>query len=279
MKILGVVVAYFPQIDELTLNVSTYIENLDKLIVWDNTPNQPPVFFESLQALYPDKLLILGSGRNEGIGLALNRAAEWGLKNNYDFLLTMDQDSSFDEGHFAQYLVQIRDNDHSNVLWYAAMTHLPSGDSPVFEGDFQELKLCITSGSLVPLPVFERIGFFREDFFIEGVDYEMCFRSKSYGLKILQVNRVFLNHSVGDRREHKLFGKKVHTFNYSPIRVYYSLRNHTYLHKLYGDKAFIRYFYYNWFFKRGIAILLYESEKRKKWAAMLRGIYDGIKGF
>jgi rhamnosyltransferase len=141
-----------------------------------------------------------------------------------------------------------------------------------------EQKLGITSGSIMPLSVFEKLGFFQEELFIEGVDWEMCWRAKTQNLKILLVNHVYLNHVVGDRKEFNFLGKKLHTYNYSPIRNYYSIRNYICLYKKYKDHKFILHFFYNNVFKRALAILFLESDKRKKLYALLLGAVHGLKG-
>jgi rhamnosyltransferase len=279
MRIIGTVVAYFPDLEELSFNISSYIKGLDNLIIWNNTPNQTNDLFQPIIQIYGEKIQVMGTGKNEGIGYALNRVAEWGINNHYDFLLTMDQDSDFTKGSMSHYLEMIQKTDIQDVVMYTAMLRLVSGDDPAFEGEFREQKIGITSGSIMPLAVFEKIGFFREELFIEGIDLEICWRAKKYNLKVLQVNHVYLNHVVGNRKEQILLGRKVHTYNYPPIRLYYSLRNHTYLYVYrYRDHEFIISYYYNSLFKKTIAILLLESNKRKKLYAVFLGIVHGLKG-
>ncbi|GHT54332.1 glycosyl transferase [Bacteroidia bacterium] len=278
MKTVGVVVAYFPDLEELSFNIASYITELDALIIWDNTPEQAPVFFQPLTEKYGEKIQVQSTGKNEGIGYALNRAAEWGINNHYDYLLTMDQDSHFVEGSLAHYLKMIQKANRSDVVMYAPMVCLISGDDPAFDGEFREQKLAITSGSIMPLSVFEKIGFFQEELFIEGVDYEMCWRAQKHDLTVLKVNHVYLNHTVGNRKEFKFLGLKLHTYNYPPVRLYYSVRNLIYLYKKYKDKAVMIDYFYNNMFKRSIAILLLETNKRQKLCAMLLGFVHGMKG-
>jgi rhamnosyltransferase len=278
MKIVGIVVAYFPNLEELSFNISSYISDLTKLIIWDNTPKQAASDLKFIEDRYPEKIQVMTTGKNEGIGFALNQAAQWGISNWYDYLLSMDQDSSFTKDSLNHCLKMIQEAKHTDVIMYTPMLCLVSGDSPAFEGDFREQKLAITSGSIMPLSIFFKTGFFQEELFIEGVDIEMCWRAKKYNLKVLQVNGVYLNHVVGNRKEFNFCGKKLHTYNYAPIRNYYSLRNNIYLYKKYRDHAYIRHFLYNYFFKKGIAILLLETNKRKKLYALFLGILHGLKG-
>jgi rhamnosyltransferase len=278
MKTLGVVVAYFPDLEKLDFNISTYVTELEQLIIWDNTPNPIADKFKFIEDRYPGKIQLMTTGKNEGIALALNQAAKWGISNGYDYLLTMDQDSDFTEGSMAHYLKMIQGVKHTDVLMYMPLYRFNSGDAPVFEDDFRDVELNTTSGSIITLSIFSKIGFFQEELFIDAVDTEISWRAKKHHLKILQVNNVCLNHVLGDRKEFNFCGIKLHTYNYIPMRLYYGLRNYTYLYKKYKDHAFARYYFYNWVFKRGIAILLLETDKRKKLYAMFLGILHGLRG-
>ena len=40
MKIIGVVTTYFPDFKKLQANISTYLEQLDYLFIWENTPKE-----------------------------------------------------------------------------------------------------------------------------------------------------------------------------------------------------------------------------------------------
>lgn len=44
---------------------------------------------------------------------------------------------------------------------------------------FRERKTLITSGMLIPLSLFGKIGMFREDYFIDSVDHEFCLRARA----------------------------------------------------------------------------------------------------
>ena len=40
MNIIGVVTTYFPDLKKLQANISTYLEQLDFLFIWENTPKE-----------------------------------------------------------------------------------------------------------------------------------------------------------------------------------------------------------------------------------------------
>jgi GT2 family glycosyltransferase len=66
---------------------------------------------------------------------------------------------------------------------------------------FEEKLVVITSGNLLKVSAFERIGGFREDLFIDSVDFDFCLRLKKSGYRIMRCNQAILYHSLGERKE------------------------------------------------------------------------------
>ena len=104
MKYAGVVVLFNPD-DKVLENIKTYINYLDKLYVVDNTPNS-----DNSKLFNNKKIEYIANRENKGIAYALNIGAKRALKENFDFLLTMDQDSSFPKGSVKKIIDYIEDN-------------------------------------------------------------------------------------------------------------------------------------------------------------------------
>ena len=86
----GVVVLFKPNIDKLNRNISTYLDGLNKLFIIDNTPNA------DLSKTFKDKRIkYIPLKDNKGIAYALNIGAKESINDGADWILTMDQDSSF----------------------------------------------------------------------------------------------------------------------------------------------------------------------------------------
>ena len=113
----------------------------------------------------------------------------------------------------------------------------------------------MTSGNLLNLDIFNKIGPFREDFFIDYVDNEYCLKLNTYGYRIIQIKDAFLHHNLGYQNKHSYFGlKNTTTINYDPIRRYYSTKNRLKTRKLY-------YRYYPLFCLKDIYLLLIQFFK------------------
>ena len=92
MRLLGIVITYYPNVEETKRNIMTYIEYVDKLIIWENTPLDDRSEFKISMPEYENKILYMGEQENMFIEYPLNCAIKFGQENGFTLLLTMDQD-------------------------------------------------------------------------------------------------------------------------------------------------------------------------------------------
>lgn len=92
-----------------------------------------------------------------------------------------------------------------------------------------EVSFLISSGTLVSVDSLKSIGFMKEEFFIDFVDTEWCFRALSMGYKIYMSEKAIMKHSIGDDT------LKIFNFNipvHSGFRRYYRIRNLFFMWKM-----------------------------------------------
>src|SRR4030065_360634 len=89
-KIAAVVVWYNPEQTVLN-NINTYINQIDKIFIVDNSDYNNNSLLEKLQTLSNTEYI--ANKNNIGIAAALNIGANKAVKEGFDYLLTMDQDS------------------------------------------------------------------------------------------------------------------------------------------------------------------------------------------
>ena len=227
MNIAGVVILYHPDIQLLSENIKTYVQGVKQLYIYDNSETKTPGIEEALSKLHPF-IQYHYFNANEGIAKRLNRAVEDAAKNNYDYLLTMDQDSSFKEGDFEKYKLQIQSAAYTNVAQFGVNCQ-PNLTIPKEQPE--EALTLITSGSILNLSLIERVGVFNEDLFIDFVDAEFSYRVIQNGHINLMFSNIILNHTLGKLIEGRSLAnfKKTLRITHSPIRVYYIIRNGLYL--------------------------------------------------
>ncbi len=272
MKIIGVVTTYFPDFKKLQANISTYLEQLDYLFIWENTPKEKSrvaAFFKG-----QEKIIIRTTGDNEGIAKDLNTITQWAIEHGYEYGLTMDQDSAFQPGDFPKYLDIVSQNDQNNIgLWTPAYKNTGSKS-------LLEKEITMTSGSIVKTSIIKVCGFFSEDLFIDLVDSEYCFRIRKNGYRIIQASPIVLKHQLGYKKVNK-WG--IVTINYSALRTYYIVRNWFLVYRQYPEQLLAacgpkRKFYTYTLLYRSVKIILFEDHKIDKLKALFLGIYHGLCG-
>ena len=229
----GVVIVYHPHTQLLIENISTYLPLLDSLLVYDNSECPNSDLAMQLNLLDP-KIKYQYFGKNGGIAQRLNQAIAFAKEQGADYLLTMDQDSSFQPGDFEKYKERILQNTEAAIAQFGVNCQ-PEFTRP--QSTPVKVTSLITSGSVLQLKCLSQIGTFDESLFIDFVDTAFSFQITNSGFANLQYTDILLNHSIGTR----VAGRSLLTFKksmriiHSPIRVYYILRNGLYL--LYRQKG------------------------------------------
>ena len=237
MRIAGTVILYHPG-SEVIENINSYHLQVDKLYVADNTENKQSNIAEELSK--SDKVQIIHDGINEGIAKRLNLAAKLAIEEGFDWLLTMDQDSKFENGNMSFYLHCIQSyKQKENVAMYG-IEYEKEPSTTNFHN--MEVLQLITSGSIINLQLFKNVGGFDEALFIDDVDTDYCYNSITKGYKIIKFTNIFLNHSLGKVSNHtslKTFKATSRTLH-SPVRLYYMVRNYFYINGKYTSTIFLQ---------------------------------------
>jgi rhamnosyltransferase len=227
MNIAGVVILYHPDIEQLSDNIQTYLNGLKQLYVYDNSESKTPGLEEALLKLDPS-IQYHYFNANEGIAKRLNQAIAQATSNQYDYLLTMDQDSSFNDLDFDKYELSIQSSGDSNVAQFGVNCQ---PDFTLPKDEPEEALTLITSGSVLNLSLTKHIGPFNEDLFIDFVDAEFSYRVIQKGYTNLMFSNILLNHALGTLVEGRGLGnfKKSMRIIHAPTRVFYIVRNGLYL--------------------------------------------------
>ena len=227
--IAAAVVLYHPDKPALKHNVDSYLPHVSRLFIIDNTPGGSGL---GDNLLYDRKVFYLANKKNEGIADALNKAAALAVNEKYRWLLTMDQDSFFENGEMEKFISFFRHQfmyDESTAI--VAPSQEKTGDE--INLSFIVETAVITSGNLLNLQIWQKSGGFETKLFIDEVDHEYCYRVNNAGYKVIRFPTVYLNHSLGTKKEAGYAGivSKSKRTIHSPRRVYFIVRNYLYVRK------------------------------------------------
>lgn len=276
----AIIVTYYPDVSHVKSMCKEIKASGNMVGIFDNTPKS------ELDCVGAD--FILSCGDNLGIAYGFNRCIEY-CKNNYkgiEGFVFFDQDS-----------VVIAENlDHLiKIYWRVKKDKIPLGvlgANPIgadgkpymlrkqkrpegIPDDLEKVWFVISSFSIVSAETFDKVGVFKEEFFIDLVDSEFSFRCEKHGMiNLISINTTFI-HEVGVSQFN--FNEKRKIAISSPIRNYYQIRN-----------AILVGIEYHWYpyilkliIKRFVHTLLsgfLQGELGPRMRFYFKGIYHGFSG-
>ena len=277
IKIDAVAILYNPGADVIE-NIRTYINNVHRLFVVDNSDIINNSIVEKLREF--DNLIYINNNGNKGIAYALNLGAELAIKESADWLLTMDQDSRFEENSLEKMIDWIKNNNITDIGIFSPYHLMDNNyESYVKEDIVIDTVSVMTSGNLLNLVAFKKTGKFNEKYFIDYVDHEYCFRLQKNGFYIKVFKGSVLLHKLGDMQMREFLGSTVCFTNHNYIRRYYMTRNRLDLayNYLFSFPEFILQDFHR-FFIEWKNILLFEENKIKKQKSIILGIIHFLIG-
>jgi rhamnosyltransferase len=174
----------------------SYIDAFPWLIVVDNSELPDKSVVGQILDLSLD-IQYIHNGENLGIGTALNIACEAAIAADSDWLLTMDQDGRFEniETYLLNFELLAK---NENIALVAPSMNV---NTTAYEFLHDEVTLAITSGNLLYLKAFDKIGKFEDMLFIDEVDHDYCLRAKLNGSKVIQFKNILFSHKIGYKKE------------------------------------------------------------------------------
>ena len=267
-----ILVTYNPQFRTLAVVESLiHISFVQDIFIIDNTEKDNEVI---TQLVRKEKITLIRNGRNRGIAYAQNIGLELAIHKGYSWALMLDQDTIINDKLLDKYDRYIVFNNCDKVgIICTDYVDVGTGKSKFENQEIKAIQETISSGSLLNLSIFEKIGYMKEEYFIDQVDNEYCYRLNKNSYKIVLLPGADMEHKLGNIEMKTIFGKTFCLYNQSPIRTYYRTRNMIYMMKEYPDKqlrrgklkAMINHF----------IIILFEKESLKKCKMMVKGIIDG----
>jgi rhamnosyltransferase len=275
----AIVVLYNPELDTLESVLGSFSKaGFEKLYLIDNSSvNQLEAIgnfclkhLSKLDCTYKPLL------NNVGIASAQNIGIELAMKDGFKYAIFFDQDSIIITKDFLNKAITIYEQlneigvpvasigprivDRRKGKKYYAL--LDRGNELDAVPGSTEVKQLISSGSVVSIDVFKKVGLFEGELFIDFVDFEWCWRAYNQGFKHFIVDALEISHEFG-LNEHRIGRLKMSVP--SPFRCFYIYRNYLWLLKrnyiplhwkmVSGIKLVFKLFYYFFVFKKRIEYL------------------------
>lgn len=272
MDISAGIVLFNPDINRLKENISAVIVQCVHVYLVDNGSNNIDEVKKLLNQYNHSKVSVLCNMENQGIAKALNQLASEAQKGGFDWILTLDQDSVAPSNIIEEF--EKYTNNLNTGMLCPVICDRNKGVVVEAKDNYKEIDECITSGSLLNIKAWRKIGGFDESMFIDGVDFDICYRLRKNGYKILCIQSVVLLHELGRIVYHRFIFWKVLVKNHSAFRKFYIARNTVYLARK-EHTNIIKAILQN--VKLFLIVVCYEDDKWKKSKKILQGTIDGFK--
>lgn len=210
---------------------------------------------------------------------ALNFGCKCAENENYRYVCLLDQDTYLSEdcigklenamwnyenvGLVAPNVINMR-RDNSGQLVVCG--------KPLYPNVTESAAWVITSGSLIDLEIYKKVGGMDTKLFIGQIDQDYCCRLLSYGYDIKRVGDALIYQEAGRLRIINFFGRQIKDPQYSKERYFYVFRNERYLRRKWG-KTYDRQKVKLW--KYVIIIILAGQECTEKLLECVKGWHLG----
>lgn len=291
------VVLFNPDIDELNAALNNLLRQFGRVILFDNTENASVLNYD-----FPDEVIYMTDGKNQGIAYALNRIMEKADELGYKWVYSFDQDSKVPDNILAEYSKFYSDS--VGILCSQVIDKRRKYMKADNSGDeITEVKKSITSASCTNVDAWKLAEKYDEQLFIDLVDNDLSKRIRIVGYKILRVNSVILEQQLGviefkdtlfsrfvlklsEITKIKNIAKLSYKKKVNPMRIYYTNRNVIYLNKKFkkydgiGYESYYCKSYFSFFVLFNISSFFRGSRgsaKKEIFNAIVKGVKDGKK--
>jgi len=213
IKIVAVITTFNPQIERFKHVLDAITNQCIKIIIVDNNSQN----FENIKHLCSsyNNVEIIRNDKNYGLGKALNEGIEF-VKNDLDridYLLTLDQDS----------IVKCNLREILNKFWNiynkTKVGIINLNPSSKNGDEYYVNNFPIISGSLVNPSVFRDGLRYREEFFMDQIDFDFDFQVRRLGYSLFSTATNCISHQLGVKKDNDKFSTE------SPIRLYLIAKN------------------------------------------------------
>lgn len=262
-------------------NLSATRAQVRGMVVVDNGSN-PEELSLLRQARSELGFHLIENGENLGIAEALNRGVAWAKDEGFSWVVLFDQDSRITEGFLDTMFRAWEAHPRRERIASLHPRHVDPGadvDPIIKRASDGGPVVSMTSGALMPVWIFDRIGYFASEYFIDEVDTEYCLRIRAAGYIIADSRDAVLVHLVGQSRYASVLGFRFRPSHHNAARRYYMSRNRIAVCRKYVTifPAWVLQAMYA-AAKDTAKTMIGEDDRARKFRNVLLGTWDGFTG-
>jgi rhamnosyltransferase len=276
----AVIVTYHPSTTMLE-DIPKVLAQVQRLIVVDNGSSAEELT-PWRSASTSLKFELVENGTNLGVAQALNQGVQRARGQDFPWVVLFDQDSRITEDFVKKMFATWENHPRRDLVCSIHPRYIgpANGEEPFVHrmrdgGPF----VSMTSGSLMPTWIFDQIGWFASEYFIDFVDWEYCARIRAAGFLVADSREATLLHAAGNPTRSNFLGFSFLPSHHSAVRRYYIARNSIAFYRKYF-RIFPRQILYSayWQFRGTLKCFVLEKNRGRKFRNFLLGTWDGLTG-
>lgn len=280
-SVCAVIATYHPS-SRMLENMCSIFAQVQGLAVVDNGSN-PDELDRMHAASQTVGFQLIENRENLGIAEALNQGVHWAKSHGYPWVILFDQDSRITDNFVDQMFVAWESHPDRERVASIHPTYVDpeTGLKPLIRRASDGSPIMhSTSGALMPTWIFDRIGWFASEYFIDCVDFEYCFRIRAAGYLIVDTPQAVLLHAAGHpNRKFSFLGFTFRPTHHSAARRYYMSRNRIAVCRKYLSvfPSWVLRFMYDCS-RETLKCFIGEKNRTRKFRNFLVGSWDGLTG-
>lgn len=224
----AVIVTYLPD-EGFPTRLERITAQFPRTIIVDNSGSDEANRRLRITSDAASRIKIILNPKNLGVAVALNQGVKQAEQLGFRWVITLDQDSDI-----AADMVEAMTGAYKSLniglallganYWDTCKDTVAVACRHSIESA-KERKTVITSGCLLPIPLYRDIGPFREDYFIDSVDHEYCLRARSHGYRVFITCHPLMHQTVGRANPAQCRLQRSLARSHSATRKYFMARN------------------------------------------------------
>lgn len=275
-NVLAGVVTYYPERERLLENLSELVRQVNKILIVDNGSEKLCEMIDSFPEEITSHLSVIYNGENLGIAQALGKIMNYAKEQEFKWVLTLDQDSVIEPELVKRYCEAANLEQCADVGMFTCLIKDRNFDDSKYEqqdADILDVPYCITSAAFTNVEKYFDTSGYDEKFFIDCVDFDICYLLSEKGYRVSRINYIGLYHEVGHGENRMFLGKPIVVYHHNPIRIYYLARNTVWMHKKH-PQAYTTAVTVKKLLAIFIRIVLYERDKKEKIGKFFTALVD-----
>ena len=259
------IITFNPDINVLSSSILKLIKSDFNIIIMDNNSSN----FREIKKRFQNikNLKFISKSENLGLSVRLNEIFRSAIKDKFDYVLYLDQDSIVSDLLISEY------EKNASLFTILVSNYKERMIKNHKNRKFNKNLPPILSGSLISTKTWLRIGAFDENLFIDGIDFDFFYRANKSGISIIRVPNVWISHQIGEGKYVGFLFFKIYTQNHNSFRkrniafslVYLSRKNKSFFYKIKKYLSLMKL----------IIFVFIEPNSLEKSIEIMKGIKDG----